>query len=277
MKSWFVSAALIFATVAHAEGVRPIDVIMKTPVAELTQEERALRSQRVKERKLRIFGGNVIKPNSQTGSIAFLNAQTVLPGSEIDATVEMLYKTAKFKYDVFPFSPKADECPMKIASEALARTGAQIVIAIVADEKTPAMIVAPEDYWCVVNVSKLGTGIPSGPLYDRLFAARCRKELIRAFSLLCGGGSSQFGDNLMSVVGVEGLDSAKEFIPIDMEQRYTDYLEKLGVRPAYERSYKVACKEGWAPKPSNEYQQRIWDEFHQLPTKPIKIVPPNQK
>ena len=36
-------------------------------------------------------------------------------------------------------------------------------------------------------------------------------------------------------------------------------------------TYKKACQEGWAPNPTNEWQQAIWDETRQLPTKPIKI------
>jgi hypothetical protein len=35
--------------------------------------------------------------------------------------------------------------------------------------------------------------------------------------------------------------------------------------------YKLACEEGWAPAPTNEYQKAIWDETHAIPANPMKI------
>ena len=53
--------------------------------------------------------------------------------------------------------------------------------------------------------------------------------------------------------------------------RFAPYAKGYGITPAIESTYRKACKEGWAPQPTNEYQQAIWDSFHELPTKPVKI------
>lgn len=76
---------------------------------------------------------------------------------------------------------------------------------------------------------------------------------------------------MMETSSIQGLDAVQKFIPIDMANRYTAYLETLGVKPAHERTYRQACKEGWAPAPTNEIQQAIWNQVRQLPTNPIKI------
>ena len=85
----------------------------------------------------------------------------------------------------------------------------------------------------------------------------------------------------MDAAKVEDLDTVEEFIPVDIPPRYTTYLEKIGVTPAYEKFYYLACKEGWAPQPTNEIQQAIWNRVKERkergPTNPIHILPPKAK
>jgi hypothetical protein len=211
-----------------------------------------------------------VKPNSQQGKIVFVNAQGRLSQADIEPAVAALYKCAKFKFEIVSDSSEGKR-PIDRAASACADFKAQIAIVIVDDSEIPAALIAPEDRWAIVNISKMDKGLKPGPLFARLFAARCRKEIIRAFSLLCGGGASQFAGNMMSSPGIEELDSVQEFIPIDMERRWTDYLASHGVKPAYIRTYRQACKEGWAPAPTNDVQKAIWDETCKLPEKPIQI------
>ena len=35
--------------------------------------------------------------------------------------------------------------------------------------------------------------------------------------------------------------------------------------------YSRACREGWAPPPTNDVQRTIWKQVHAVPDKPIKI------
>lgn len=269
MKTLVASAAVAVAVMAALAEPRSIKEIMKTPVKDLTPEEHAIRTKHMKETKLRIFGEDIVKPGSQQGKIAIVNAQKKLPAGEVDAAVAMLYKCAKFKFAME--AGGGAKSALDRAIGACAEYGANVALVIVDDATTPAMLVAPEDRWAVVNVGKLDAGIPAGALHDRMFAARCRKEIVRAFSLLCGGGASQFPGNMMSTATIADLDTVQEFIPIDMERRWSDYLANIGVRPAYQRTYKQACKEGWAPAPTNDVQRAIWEKVHQIPDRPMTI------
>ena len=264
------SVALVIASLSAIAEQRSISEIMKTPVAQLTPEERQIRSAHMKEVRQRVFGDDIVKPGSLKGCITILDMQDKLPSKEIDAAISMLSNATKLKFEVV----KPDDvsgCAIESANKASAGKSDGVFVLVVADEKTPAMLVAPENRWAIVNVAKLDEGIPAGALYSNMFAGRCRKEIVRAFSLLCGGGSSQFANNLTDAATIEELDTVKEFLPIDMEKRYTTYLGKIGVRPAYVRNYKQACVEGWAPAPTNENQKAIWNKVHEVPSNPMKI------
>ena len=155
--------------------------------------------------------------------------------------------------------------------------GAQIVLKVVDDEKEPVMLIAPEDHWGKVNVAKLVSDLPGENAKKKFIVPRARKMILRALSLLCGGGSSSFRGNLVSVTTLREMDSAQEQIAIDMVNRYIPYLEKLGVTRKEMTTYVEACEEGWAPAPTNSVQKQIWDEIHALPTAPLKIKPETKK
>ena len=58
-------------------------------------------------------------------------------------------------------------------------------------------------------------------------------------------------------------------------------LPHTGFEPAVIATYETACREGWAPVPTNDVQRAIWaktlDEKERGPTNPIRIEPPNKK
>ena len=248
---------------------KTIKEIMKTPVKDLTREEYALRSEHIRKVKLKIFGGDVVKEGSQKGEILFLNSQKKLDKSEIETAIAALYKSAKFNFKIHTL--ENNTFSLNSVKSACDKFSAPVTILLIDDPDMPATLIAPEERWALVNMAKLSDGLKNGPLYSRMFAARCRKQIIRTFSLLCGGGSSQFSGNMMSTASVKDLDTVQEFIPIDMGNRWTDYLKDIGVTPAYQRSYKQACIEGWAPAPTNDIQKAIWDKVHAMPTAPMKI------
>lgn len=249
---------------------KTIKEIMKTPVKDLTPEEYAQRTAHIKEIKLKIFGGDVVKPGSQKGKIVFLNSQKMLDKSEIETAVSTLHKSAKFNFEIH--SSEIDNVFSMASINAMrSKLNAPVTLILIENSEAPTTLIAPEERWALVNIAKLSEGLKPGPLYSRMFTARCRKQIIRTFSLLCGGGASQFPGNMMATASVKDLDSVQEFIPIDMGARWTEYLKNLGVTPAYQRSYKQACIEGWAPAPANKYQKAIWDKIHLTPKNPMKI------
>ena len=81
---------------------------------------------------------------------------------------------------------------------------------------------------------------------------------------------------------VKQLDTFdKEGLPPDSIARACGYVGELGVRPEYRVSYRDACKEGWAPAPTNDYQKAIWNQVkadkERGPTNPIEIPMPTKK
>ncbi len=59
---------------------------------------------------------------------------------------------------------------------------------------------------------------------------------------------------------------------INCVQSITQFQKSHGVTQGKHTVYLVACQEGWAPPPTNEYQKAIWDKVHATPSKPIKIT-----
>ena len=51
----------------------------------------------------------------------------------------------------------------------------------------------------------------------------------------------------------------------------------LGIVPPRKTTYREACEQGWAPKPANAVQQKVWDEVHAMPTEPMKILPKSKQ
>jgi hypothetical protein len=66
-----------------------------------------------------------------------------------------------------------------------------------------------------------------------------------------------------------------------MVEFYVTYLKSLGVTPAEMTTYRKACREGWAPAPTNDIQKAIWEQVkadkERGPTNPLKISMPKRK
>lgn len=192
------------------------------------------------------------QPNSQIGKIVFVNRQDRLPVAEIASVCEQIEKAIKCK-------------------AIIGKPGAgQVEIEIINDDKSPILSAFPEDYSAKVNIGRLDKNL-KGKALGKFFASRCRKELLRAFCYACGAGGSQYPDNIMSIADITGLDLVEEFIPGDTAFACVARLAKVGVKPTRFATYAKACREGWAPPPTNDVQKAIWEKIHQIPDKPITI------
>ena len=226
---------------------------------------------RLRESIAATAGGLLEKPNSSSGLIAFIDTQSEMNGTNIPAAVEVIRgSTAKYPMRALRMEPDTPDA-LK------ARSGADVAVIVVADDRTPALLSAPENRWAVVNVRKLAAGLGTDAARAKFYDSRCRKEIIRAFASVVGGLGSSFPGNIMSVGRIEDLDLCEEFIPFDKVSAIKQYLRDCGVIPARYATYRVACREGWAPPPTNDVQKAIWDKVHQLPTEPIKIKPETKK
>lgn len=146
----------------------------------------------------------------------------------------------------------------------------ELSLYVIDDASMPMSLIAPEGRWAFVNVAKLAEGRGEKQAF---FEARVKKEMARVGCILLGGIGSAYRHNLLSfVASADGLDEfTDDTLPVDGLQRCQQYLLQLGVKPWRTVSYRKACEEGWAPKPTNEVQRAVWEKVHAIPDKPITI------
>ena len=212
------------------------------------------------------FGGIVRKENSAFGKVVFLNAQKLVPASAFKQTLDY------FDYEIHPLMEMKDVASVNLTNPSadIAKAGGKVGVVLGESADLPALLVAPELGWAVVNVAALKAGCKD----NETLAARARKELMRAFAL-AGGASFMARGALVLEPGVRtpaDLDPLPE-CSYGAEVRYAlqTGLPGYGVTPWKQVTYKQACQEGWAHSPTNEYQQKIWDRIHKLPSNPMKI------
>lgn len=141
-----------------------------------------------------------------------------------------------------------------------------IAIFLISDINAPMSVVAMEERWAFINVQKLMDGNVDARVKDR----RIRNELARVVKALFVGANTAIGGSAartgadFDVMTTSPIDSATLIAMIRG-------LSSYGLMPSRTVPYRRACEEGWAPQPTNDVQQAIWNEVHQLPAKPIKI------
>ena len=220
------------------------------------------------------FGGLIVQPGSRKGCIGFLNAQNKVGKGEIDKVVQNLHRLLKQDMRVCDVSVKG--LPTRKEVE---EAGMSLAVFAVDDAALPALLAAPEERWSLVNVAKLGDGLPSGMAGNALLATRFRAELMRAFSLVAGGATSQYPNNIHMATEHAQFDSMDaDALTMDVILRCQNHLQKnMNVTPERVVTYKRACQEGWAPAPTNDVQKAIWKQVHEMPSAPIKIKPETKK
>lgn len=209
-------------------------------------ERQALRLQKV--------GGYLPTPKSYKGLVALVNRQTRVDETNLVAIAELFERETR--------------CKFRVVREA---EGATVRLTVIDDPKEPVMLLAPDDRWGVVNLAKVVDDLPGESARAKFFVPRARKLVVKALSILCGGAASTFPGNVMNAASARELDELKEQVPFDMTQKYASYLPRVGVTPKVEVTYRTACREGWAPAPTNEAQKAIWEKVHAIPATPMKI------
>ena len=219
--------------------------------------------------KQRIRGaGYAIRPGTKPGSIAILNAQTTVSSAEF----KRLSKDFESQLDInVPITnvpaPKDKDDIARIFKDSKANFG---VVVVDFAESENGIAIYPDQRYAVVNINALrGKGGEALPFLK----ARTRKQVIRAFIMVAGGSSSMNGKNLMSPVNdITDLDKIViEDMPTDVLARMSRYLPDAGCNRVVKVPYVKACREGWAPAPTNDAQRAVWDRVHAIPDKPMKI------
>jgi hypothetical protein len=204
---------------------------------------------------MRRYGGKIRQPDTEKGAIVFVNKQKTVGRTALEKAIAKLER--QFKYTIL--ISETDERP----------SPERFVVRLEDLDRAERIVLAPEDFWASVNVKALAADKPPKPILEDRF----EKEVRRAFAFVCGGtcgtepgGICRMITKLSDLDAIPGLDFA-----LDIESRIINNMQKSEVRPYRIAKYIDAVREGWAPQPTNEYQQAIWDKVHQIPDKPITI------
>ena len=225
-----------------------------------TPQKRAAYSKMKKREAVQRLGGMMIAP-VKGKVVRVANLQNKIPLEEIRKTASLISQVTTVGCEIVDSEPSDN------------RTAA--VIRLIDKTDAPSLLVAPENFWSELNVATLISDNPS----DEVFLQRFKKEFCRVFCMTLGAGNSVYQPCLMrNVSSLKELDSINSNLPcpqaIDIVQRTADIYKFGRYRLA---TYHTACKEGWAPAPTNDIQKAIWDKVHAMPTEPIKIKPETKK
>ena len=220
-----------------------------------TEEQKAAR----KARMYKKLGGHVINKGTMKGKFIFINTQTAIPE-------EPLRETAKSMADFLlsDFSLQHSDTPVSFvdATKTIKASGATAGVVIGKDAAMPALTIVPDSLCAYINVTPLEGDAKLSP-------RRVRLEMWRALGYLYGIDFE--GCMLHPVKTIDELDELPNALSQEALYHITHTLEQSGITPSTRATYRTACKEGWAPAPTNDVQQAIWNEFHELPSKPITI------
>jgi len=261
MKNLSIAMALLALPLAAvcAEVAEPANLDKVPPNSKLGQMRQRMRAK---------VGDYVVKPDSQKGKLSVVNMQTAIATSNVSHTVARLASATKYKIEFLSMAPES--AAQGDWDAVRAKVGADIAVVLVDDGKMPAMLVAPDERWAVVNGRKLGKGLKTDSAKAKFLPGRLQKQMLRAIAVMSGS-CTKFTMSPAMVCDVTELDMAGDFLPIDTLQQVMKYMESAGMGKKVRVPYLKACQEGWAASPTNEIEKAIWDKVHAMPQKPMKI------
>ena len=210
-------------------------------------------------------GGIIRREGTAKGCFALVNSQNLVPVGDMAKAAETIDRQARIHAKTVSVSGVT----AANAKAEIAKASAQIGVIVVDNPDIPALLGAPEEGWGMVNVAKLGgEGIDASTL-----SARTRREILRAFALAAGALYAVQGDFVLQPIKEPSqLDKLlREDYGVAIQHVFPRTLPFFGVSPAQQATYRNACREGWAPAPTNDVQKAIWNEVHSIPANPMKI------
>ena len=204
----------------------------------------------IEERKYRHFGGHVIQQR-ETKVISIANEQSAISN------------------DVLAGFAAEMQTMLTIPVAVNAKKNVGLTLKVCDGDPEVPLVIQPDNATAIVNVKALTTDKPS----RKVLETRVCKELWRGLIYTIGGGNTYVQQCVMkqvsSLVELDALPS-KTACP-DAFMRVTESARALGIQPVRRVTYRQACKEGWAPAPTNDVQKAIWEQIHAIPDKPIII------
>ena len=269
-KLTLILASLSVALVAHAviidgydfNNPATLDKLSKLTRKEVDALSPDVRRQYFKRMSELHSGGIVEKPNAGRGTFLFVDSTKTLSEGMFARDFGILDRTLRVR----PKIVRGCSVAVETASIVLKELNANAAVFVVTNTALPRLITASEEGWAIVNVTKLKEGNPSNDVLER----RITVEVIRGLAQIFGSGNS--GMSMVAVASVKDIDDIHHpGFPASAMKTCMPQMKKLGFEPRVTATYSVACKQGWAPVPTNNIQKAIWDKVHAAPKNPMKI------
>lgn len=218
--------------------------------------------------------GGIIEKHQESKVFRVLNTTTVLPEDKVAALTRDIRYAALLPIEV-QAGTKIEGCPFEAANKLVNEQNVAAGVLVVDDAKLPITLVAPDRKWSILNIAAIKADAPSA---EKLFE-RFTKVYWGAIARTLGAGNSSYpGCVLVPFTTMAQLDAIKVLRPCpEPFNKMIDTGNALGMKTLTIATYRTACKQGWAPDPDTPERKAIWDEIHQLPTEPIKILPEKNK
>ena len=235
-------------------------------LADTVDPERRAKMMAKRAARLAAAGGLVVKQAS--GNYArIVSMQSTVPLDYIKEVVRQFNTGLNINIEVTEGTPAAT--PFESVRKVMGMPKTGVALVIVEGSGLPTILSAMEDGWAILDIDKLDDDMPPKDVYD----LRVRKEINRAFAQAFGAGLSMNKPCVMEpAYALPDLDAIKfPVISPEAMNKMMDACYKRKIEPLKMATYRDACRQGWAPPPTNDVQKAIWDKVHELPTEPIKI------
>ena len=228
----------IFAFAAFAAA--DVEKRSINPKLKLTPEEYAI----IMQNKT---GGLVSKPVE--GKVVKIVDSVGLPQAALTAVAQNFENATRLPVVICSGSDVVDDAFDK-------NTGFVLVVAAKGG-KTPKILAATEDGWVKVDVQWLKTD--NMPLYLK----RLQQIIWRGLVYGLGGGNTKFPQCIMKpVMTLAEMDANMAVMACpDAYQAIIESARKYGVKERVTTTYVNACREGWAPAPTNDAQRIIYEKM----------------
>ena len=145
---------------------------------------------------------------------------------------------------------------------------AGVVVFLDGNGDGPSLLAAPEDGWATVGVKALKEDNPTPEVLE----ARLKKQIWRAGCYALGIGIEATPSVLRPIAKPKDLDMFEDLCSTPViTPLVRDSAIKHGLGRIRIVTYRQACREGWAPAPTNDAQKAVWEKERAIPKNPMKI------
>ena len=247
MKYLWMLLCMLTCTMLYADNKTSKSIYELTTAGKEAQRQ-AIRYKRT--------GGFIVRREPNAGSFAFINTQTKVSPDVFTNEIKDICRICKIDY--FIKNREWHISPYTARKAFIESKGNAALFITEIPEMLETILIAPESRWGIINVSALQKDSPSKEVLEK----RLKREIWRGFSMVAGSHCTEMAHCLLNpVLSLRDLDEidGNTFSPEPLS-RMAKNLRKMGITPYYRCTYKSACRQGWAPPPTNDVQKAIWED-----------------